>query len=369
MTHRPMARPLGFCRVARSVAVLIVIGMPGLGLPLYAATPVDASADRSIIGFVGHQRVSEADIIAAHPAEFDALQDSQERELHQLELKFAKSRHDLLQQHLDTLLDTDAREMEAKDRGVAPDTIGPTLDAAGPTEEEAQAFYEANKDRIKQPYEQVAPKVHQYLASQHNQAATRRFYDELRAKHGIRSTLGPYRVAVSATGPVRGETRAAVTIIEFGDFQCPYCKEAEFSLRTVLARHPQDVRVVFRNLPLSQIHPHAQIAAEAAVCADRQGKFWEMHDAMYDDQSALTSEGLKNTAARLGLQADRFSSCLGDVSTTQALKVDAKAAQQLGLDGTPYFFINGRPVDGDVPVEKFESVIADELQRAAHERG
>jgi protein-disulfide isomerase len=370
MTHRPIARWRDFSRSTRGAPVLILIAsMTGFVPPLHAANGADSSPSQNIIGTVGQAQVSETDIIAAYKTEFDGLQDSYERQLHQLELKFAKSRHDLLQQHLDKLLDRDALEMEAKARGVAPDKIAPKLDAALPTEEDARAFYDANKDRIKQPYEEVAPKVRQYLATQRNQAATRSFYDELRAKYKISSTLAPYRVPVTATGPVRGQSTARVTIVEFGDFQCPYCKEAESSLRTVMARHPQDVRVVFRNLPLTQIHPNAQIAAEAAVCADRQGKFWEMHDAMYDDQSALSSEALKSTAARLGLQTDRFSACLGDVSTTRSLDVDAKAAQELGLEGTPYFFINGRPIDGDVPAEKLESVIADELHRAPGERG
>lgn len=170
-------------------------------------------------------------------------------------------------------------------------------------------------------------------------------------------------------GPARGPGTAPVTIVEFGDFQCPYCKEAESSLHTVLAEHPRDVRVVFRNLPLTQIHPNARIAAEASICADRQGKFWEMHDAMYADQSALNANALERTAQRLGLNGDRFAACLTDGSTSQALDLDAKAAEELGLEGTPYFFINGRPLDGNVPVEKFESVIADELHRAAHDRG
>jgi protein-disulfide isomerase len=117
---------------------------------------------------------------------------------------------------------------------------------------------------------------------------------------------------------------------------------------------------------LTQIHPNAKLAAEAAICADRQGKFWEMHDAMYEDQSALNLDSLKSTATRLGLNADRFSTCIADGSASGSLDLDAKAAAELGLAGTPYFFINGRPIDGDVPIEKFESIIKDELQSARH---
>jgi protein-disulfide isomerase len=120
---------------------------------------------------------------------------------------------------------------------------------------------------------------------------------------------------------------------------------------------------------LTQIHPNAKVAAAAAVCAGRQGRFWEMHDAMYADQSALNSDALKRTATRLGLDSGNFASCLTDDSTSRALADDAEAAQALGLSGTPYFFINGRPIDGNVPIETFESVIADELHRSAGNPG
>jgi protein-disulfide isomerase len=321
-----------------------------------------------VLGLVGQTRISEDDVIAANSADFDRLQNDSELQRHHLELQLAKARHDLLQKDLDKMLDRDALDLEAKSRGVRPEEVLAGLKPVAPTEEEARAFYDANRERIKQPYEEVAPKVVEYLSTQRNQAATRGFYDALRAKHGITATLAPYREAVADAGPARGESHARVTIVEFGDFQCPYCKDAEASLRTVMANHPQDVRVVFRNLPLTQIHPNAKTAAEAGICADRQGKFWAMHDAMYEDQSALSADALKKTAARLGMDGERFSACLEDPSTSQSLSDDAKAARELGLEGTPYFFINGRPIDGSVPVEKFERVIADELQSSGRDR-
>jgi protein-disulfide isomerase len=341
----------------------------GLGLACAAhAANASSPSDQNIIGIIGSERLAEPEVIAADKLEFDRLQDDYELGRRELELKYAKMRHDLVQRQLDQRLDRAALELEAKARGVATDEVLAGLKAAAPTEDEVRAFYDAHADRIKQPYGEVASKARQYITNQRNQEATRSFYDDLRAKHGISSLLPPYRVSVAATGPARGGNTAAVTIVEFGDFECPYCKAAESSLRSVLARYPREVRVVFRNLPLTQIHPNAQIAAEAAICADRQGKFWEMHDAMYDDQSALSLDALKSAATRLGLDADRFSACLADGSTSRSLDLDAKAARELGLTGTPYFFVNGRPIDGDVPVEKFESLIRDELRRAPHDR-
>jgi protein-disulfide isomerase len=333
-----------------------------------AAAEGDAPAT-SVIGTVAGQPITEAAVVAASGDEFARLQRQQTIEQRQLETKFAQSRHELLQQRLDQMLDRDALEAEATARGVSTDQVLAGLKLDVPTEAEARAFYEANRGRITEPYETVAPKVLQYLTKQRTQSATRRFYDDLRAKHGITANLGPLRIPVAASGPARGNTAAPVTIVEFGDFQCPYCKQAEASLRTIMEHHPQDVRIVFRNLPLARIHPNAQIAAEAGVCANDQGKFWPMHDAMYDDQSRLTAAALRETAQKLGLDSKRFSACLGSDATRDAIAADENAADALGLEGTPYFFINGRPLDGNVPLEQFESVIAEELHSSPQRGG
>lgn len=336
-----------------------------LALALALALP---SAAQSVVGRVGTEEIREADVIAADRADFDRLEEAHELERNELEMKFAKSRHDMLQQRLDALLDRRALELEAAKRGTTTDAVLADLKMDIPSEAESRTFYDANRDRIRQPYEEVAQQVHDYLTKQRNQESTRRFYDGLRAKHGISTNLEPFRIAVAATGPARGRGDAPVTIVEFGDFQCPYCKQAESSLRTIMERHPREVRVVFRNLPLTQIHPDAQLAAQAAVCAGRQGKFWAMHDALYDDQSALKRPGLESTAKRIGLDGRRFADCLTDAGTRESLADDAQAARELGLAGTPFFFINGRPLDGNVPMETMERIIDEELHQAPEHR-
>jgi protein-disulfide isomerase len=132
-----------------------------------------------------------------------------------------------------------------------------------------------------------------------------------------------------------------------------------------MAKHPDDVRLVFRHLPLTTMHPNSMQAAEAAVCADRQGKFWPMHDAMFENQTALGEGGLKDTAKRLGLEMDGFSACLADPSTKSTIDLDTKAADELSIGGTPFFFINGRPLNGSVPVDRFESLVSEELEHNA----
>jgi protein-disulfide isomerase len=130
-----------------------------------------------------------------------------------------------------------------------------------------------------------------------------------------------------------------------------------------MAAHPNDVRLVFRNLPLSDLHPNAAIAARAGVCADRQQRFWPLHDAMFADQTALAASALKATAARLGLDAEQFSRCLEDAGATdRVIATDAEDAAELGLDSTPYFFVNGRPQRGLMTREQLEAMVSAEIK-------
>lgn len=368
MTNRtavPASTRLGSGR--GPLAFLLAFGA-GCAMTLQPAQSQSAH-DAATIATVGSERITETVIVQADQAAFDQLRWELEAQQHQLQFKYEKARYDLLKRQLDQRLDEAAVADEAKARGVSVDAVLVDLKAGAPTDEEVRAFYDRNRDRIREPYEQMAPKMREYLADQRKQTAAREFYDALRARHGIKSSLGPFRIAVAATGPARGPATAPVTIVEFADFQCPYCKRAESSLHVLLEQYPDKVRLVFRNLPLTQIHPQAQGAAEAAVCADRQGKFWEMHDAMYADQASLAPDALKDTAKRLGLDVGQFSACLGGGASVATLGSDAKAAQDLGLSGTPYFFINGRPLDGNVPLEKFQSIIAEELRAGGSDSG
>jgi protein-disulfide isomerase len=338
-----------------------------------AASATDESAppplsSHTVVATIGRERITEADVAAANREAFDKLEKDYNLALRQVRLKQLQQRHDLLQQRLDALLDARALDLEAKARGTTTAAVLADIKVPAVTEEEERQFYEDNKTRTKETFEALQARITEHLASEHNQSATRSFYDGLRRKYGITSLVEPYRVAVAATGPSRGNDAAPVTIVEFGDFQCPYCREAEASLHTILTRYPGEVRLVFRNLPLASLHPNATAAAEAAVCAGRQGMFWEMHDAMYENQQALSPGGLKEIAKHVGLKSEGFDACMADPGTKEAVESDMKAADELDVTGTPYFFINGRPLNGSVPLEQFESLITDELQRHASRR-
>src|SRR5215469_548207 len=359
-------------RAARRLLIVSVLGSGtffGFGSAHGAAEDSrPALSDHTVIATVGRERITTADVAATDRSAFEKLEADYELKLRQLHLRQQEARHELAQRRLDQLLDQRALGLEAKARGTTTQALLADIRVTAVTEEEARRFYEENKSRTKDSFEQLQAKITEHLASEHNEQATRAFYDALRQKHGITSALEPYRMRVDAAGPSRGKANAPVTIVEFGDFQCPYCREAEDTLRTVMSRYPDQVRLVFRNLPLPNLHANATVAAEAGICAERQGMFWQMHDAMYENQQALSEGALKDTARRLGLQVEGFSACLSDPETNSRIDSDRKAADELAITGTPYFLINGRPLYGSVPVERLESLISDELRRSAPKR-
>jgi protein-disulfide isomerase len=173
---------------------------------------------------------------------------------------------------------------------------------------------------------------------------TRRLPIRLRA----RALVGTAEVIVDLAAPVdphrdhlRGPTSAPVTVVEYGDFECPYCGQAEPIVRQLLADFG-DVTYVWRHLPLSDVHPNAELAAEASEAAAAQGAFWPMHDLLLSHQDELKGADLLGYAEQLGLDVDRFRSDLRRRSGAARIAEDVDSAELSGVSGTPTFFINGR---------------------------
>ena len=143
-----------------------------------------------------------------------------------------------------------------------------------------------------------------------------------------------------------GPADAPVTLVEYGDFECPYCGQAYPIVKALQERLGQQLRVVFRHFPLSESHPHAEHAAEAAEAAGVQERFWEMHDALYENQDALSDEALLGYAAELGLDATRVARELEGGMWAERVRTDFRGGVRSGVNGTPTFFINGERYDG-----------------------
>jgi protein-disulfide isomerase len=168
------------------------------------------------------------------------------------------------------------------------------------------------------------------------------------------------------TSPARGPADAWVTLVEFGDFECPFCGEEEPVVEALLAMYPADLRLVWKNFPLTSIHPYAQGAAVAAECADEQSLFWPMHDLLYANQSALTATDLANYAGEVpGLDVTTWQACLTTPAPAQVIANDEALGGTVGVNGTPTFFVNGEIVVGAVPQATLQGVI--ETKRAEAE--
>ncbi len=146
---------------------------------------------------------------------------------------------------------------------------------------------------------------------------------------------------------VRGSRDAKVTLVEYGDFACPYCARAHAALSELMQQHGERVALVYRHLPLSDLHPLAAPAAQAAEAAGAQGKFWEMHDALFENQGMLDEDALPALASNLGLDAQGFARALEDGTHGARIEAQADGARALGARGTPTFFINGERYHGD----------------------
>lgn len=159
-----------------------------------------------------------------------------------------------------------------------------------------------------------------------------------------------------------GPKDAKVTIAEFSDFECPFCGKAEESVTQVMEKYAGKVRLVFRHFPLD-FHPNAPKAAEASMCANDQGKFWDMHKVLFANRSALGVEDLKKHAASIGLDAAKFAECLDGSKMKALVEKDKKDGAEVGVSGTPAFFINGKLLSGAQPFSEFEKVIEAELKK------
>ena len=171
------------------------------------------------------------------------------------------------------------------------------------------------------------------------------------------------RLAAAVAGlPVRGNPNAPVTIVEFSDFQCPYCKLASATVEQVLARYPNDVKLVYAHYPLGN-HAWAEPAAVASTCAAQQQEatFWTLHDAYFADQRGFTPanvmERSRTAVADAGLDLAAWTTCTADPATAAAVRAQAALGDQYGVTGTPAFFINGRFVNGNQPIETFVAAI------------
>ena len=271
---------------------------------------------------------------------------------------------------LDQMLEQQLLGEEAEARGVSEEELISTevdQKVTAVTDAEIEAFYNQNQNRMGgRPLDQMKERISAFLGSQRTAQLRKQLVDGLKQKADIRISLDPPRVSVEIADndPATGPADAPVTIVEFSDFQCPYCQRVGPTMASVREAYGDKVRIVFRDYPLA-FHQQAQPAAEAAQCAHEQGKFWEYHDKLFANQQALGADDLKKYAADLELDGERFTECFDSGRFRQDVQDDFQYGQSVGVSGTPAFFINGRFISGAQPFDKFKEIIDEELRTSS----
>jgi protein-disulfide isomerase len=220
-----------------------------------------------------------------------------------------------------------------------------------PTDAEITSFYEQNKSETAPPLDQVKDQVAAAITQERTQNAAQSIMSKLRAGAKVETLLPdvrppPVELADADTTAGFGPKGAKVHVVEFSDFECPYCARAAAPISELKAKYgDKNVRFSFRHFPLS-FHPNARPAAEMAQCAAAQDKFWEFHDAVFASSSALGDGGLDRAAETAGLDADALQACLKSGKASEQVDADMRKASEVGVEGTPSFFINGRSFSG-----------------------
>lgn len=227
-----------------------------------------------------------------------------------------------------------------------------------PSEESLRVYYDGVDTT--EPYEAVRDKILDTLRQRRMAKAKTAYLQSLRSQASIVLRLAPPRAPLAMSHvPTRGDANSQVTLLEFADYECPYCQQAQPLLDKIEAEFKGKIAFAFEDYPLP-MHPHAQKAAEAAHCAAAQGKFWEYHDRLFADKE-LDVDALKKEARDLKLDGKAFDTCLDSGKTAAAVKVYADEAEALGVSGTPTFLVNGRAINGNITLEKLRAVLNEEL--------
>lgn len=272
---------------------------------------------------------------------------------------------------LDNLITARLLEDEARSQGVSIEelrerlTRGEVPDEIKATREQVEAAYAQNASFFaSMSPDEARERLRLDLENQTRMRHYRAGIEELRRKWPVVIKLPAPVVpgaGVDDGSPVKGAAKAAVTIVEFSDFECPFCAQVQDTLKEILERYGGDVRLVFKHLP-SEGHRNSLAAARAAYCAGEQDRFWQFHDALFASRK-LSPEVFGEIGVRLGLGREKFAACLSDEASRSAVIRDIELARRYRIDSTPSFLINGKLVKGALTFAEFQKLIERELKQ------
>jgi predicted DsbA family dithiol-disulfide isomerase len=356
--RRPIARAgttLVFALLAFTAFTPLLLG---------AAAPQTSSSGpaASTAALINGETITEDQLLSVAAADLQQLASRPPSD----ERTMARNRLAIMHKALDTVAEEKLLALEAAKLQTTPQQIVQaeiTSNVVVPSDEDVVAAYERNKANIRAPRDEALVQLRQQMIDRSRNAYRDALLRRLKRDYGFRSLLDPLRAEVATAGyPSRGPAAARVTIVEFSDFECPFCGRLFPALKNIERSYPNSVRIVYRQFPLTNIHPYAQKAAEASLCAGEQDRFWEMHDSMFGFQDDLTVPSLKMRAAELNLDVTAFSACLDSGKHAETIRKDKEDAATLGVTGTPTLFVNGRMILGNQPAE-LRALIDDEIAR------
>lgn len=341
--------------VKRSCGVVLWVALSALGV---SAQKVDNSAtNQKPIAEIAGKPVYEQDIASGIKGRLIQLQ---------------RKEYEIKKQALDSYIESELLSQKAMAEGLTTDALlTREVDSKipEPSDEAVRAYYIAQPNLRGRPFAQIKQQLRLSLRQALIAQARKDYIDGLRDQANVRVFLGPPRLRVAyEAARLRGNPHAPVTIVEFSDFECPYCRAAEATVREILAKYPGKVNLAYRDFPLRQIHPYAEKAAEAARCAQGQGKFWAYHDLLMKNPPQLDQKSLEADARALNLNPKQFDSCLSSNQYAAAVQKDIDAGRGLGVTGTPGFFINGEFLSGAQPISAFDKIIRADLGSAGELR-
>ncbi len=346
-----------------SIAVLVLAAVAGLPAAQHSEAQVQGEVRDQVVATLGGTPITLAD-----------LEDAWQKNDSSSRIRLLQELYDTRRRALDILIGERLIEREAKARGLTrqqllerelPSRTKPVTDA------EADEIYERNKQAFGgRTKEQMRPEIRSALTQQRPLQALHTFMEELRMRAAdVDILLDPPRLQIEtlADDPARGARGAPIEIVEFSDFQCPFCQRAFGTLKDLQKQYGDRIRLVYKDFPLTS-HPQAFKAAEAANCAYEQGRFWEYHDKLFTNPQALFVPDLKRHAADLGFNTEAFDTCLDESRFGASVQNDLRIGEKYGVSSTPTLFINGRPVLGAAPLEVFQQLIEEELKNASRRR-
>jgi protein-disulfide isomerase len=333
----------------------------GAVFAMTAAVSAQSSDTKDAAATIGDEVISMAELERSAATELAGLEQQRQR---------------LLDQKLNQLIGERLIAREAKKRGVTVEALlrdEVTAKVPPVPDADVKDFIDQNRRRIPPgPEAEIKAKVAEFLQRQQINQRRDAFVSSLRAQTPVQVHLKapePVRVQIDPSqGYARGAREAPVTIVEFSDFRCPFCKGVVPTLKQIAGQYSDRVRWVFRDFPIPSLHPDAPLAHEAARCAGEQGKFWPYHDLLFERATDVSATALKQYAAEVGADRAAFDQCLDTHKYQGAVNADVEAGSKVGVTGTPTFFINGQPLVGNQPLSEFQRVIESELARTAAKR-